>query len=96
MSAWQACLDALAEHLEEQRFALADGRFDDVRPFPVPGALGPVPPALADRLRALADENTALEAELTVAAASCARQVQLLTVLHRPEAAPASFVDSRG
>lgn len=95
MSPWQACLDALAEHLVEQRAALADGRPEDVHPFAVPDGIGPVPAALAGRLRALAAENAALSIELTAAVASCARQLQVLTVFHRPEAATAAFVDSR-
>ena len=96
VSPWHGCFDALADHLADQRAALAAGRFEDVRPFSAPLDLGPVPPALASRLTALADENAALTADLELATASCARQLQLMTVLHRPEPSTASFVDSRG
>lgn len=96
MSDWQACLDALADHLAQQRAALADGRPEDVRPFAPPADLGPVPPALADRLHELAGHNDALTAELAAAGAAAARQLQLVGVLHSPARSSASFVDARG
>ena len=96
MTPWQACLDALADRLADQREALADGRPEDVQPFAPPAGLGPVPPALAERLRSLAEENDTLTAGLLEASAAAARQLQLVSVMHSPARAGASFVDARG
>ena len=96
MTPWQVCLDALSDHLAQQREALADGRPEDVRTFAPPPGLGPVPADLAERLRSLAAENDALGAALAAAGAAAARQLQLVGVLHSPQPATASFVDARG
>ena len=96
MSPWQACLDALSDHLAQQREALADGRPEDVHAFEPPAGLGPVPPALEVRLRELAAQNDVLTTALAAAGAAVARQVQLVGVLHAPQQASASFVDARG
>lgn len=93
---WRDCLDRFAEHLAAQQEALVDGRPEDVSAFDAPAGLGPVPRELSERLRALAAENDQLVAAVAAATASCARQLQLLTVLHRPQPASASFVDARG
>ena len=93
--AWSTCLDAFAEHLAGQRQALADGRPEDVGAYDAPTGLGPVPPGLGDRLRALSRENDELTTALAGVTASCARELQLLTVLHRPEPTTATFLDSR-
>lgn len=92
---WAGCLQDLAGHLAEQRLAVAEGRLEDVRAYEPPVGLGPVPPGLASRLRALAEQNAELVAQVAAATTSCARQLQLLTVMHRQEPATASFVDSR-
>lgn len=92
---WADCLESLAAHLAAQQRAVAEGRPQDVRAYEPPAGLGPVPPGLSTRLRALAQENANLTAAITGATTSCARQLQLLTVMHRQEPNTAAFVDSR-
>lgn len=95
MTGWDEELDRFEAHLEDQRRAVCDGRSQDIHGF-VPEALGPLPADVAERARALCDQADALTAALAAAAASAARQLQLVAVMQRSEQPTSSYVDQRG
>lgn len=94
-SGWRQCLDLFAEHLAVQRAALLAGHPEQLAAFAPPVALGALPVELADEARALSELASALETDIAAAVAATGRELQLLSALHRPDRATASFCDNR-
>lgn len=91
---WAVCLNDFAEHLTQQRRALAEGELLAFTAFvPEPG-LPPLPASLADRARYLQAEADRLQAELLAAVTAIKAELARL-----PTGAPeqkSRFVDARG
>jgi hypothetical protein len=91
---WVVCLDTLAEHLAQQRRALAEGDLHAFTAFaPEPG-LPPLPESLGDRARYLQLEADRLQRELLAAVTTIKHELARL-----PTGAPeqkSRFVDARG
>lgn len=73
---WRSCLDDLAQHLEQQRAALADGDLQRLVPFCPPRLAGPVPAELQQRALDLLQQTGRLEDELRAARDESRRQLR--------------------